>query len=230
MRAFKNHAHRVCNLKDEVPMKVTVVDERKEAIREPYVVRLGGWTRERYLREAPEHARWEFVHGEVLVYSPASAEHQDRVGFLYRLLAGYCEIKAWGKVLMGPAAVELSSEVVREPDLFVLAPEDVPRAQGSPLKVRPVLVVEVASPSTRTIDLIEKARDYARGGIPEYWVVDADRGEVVVHRLRGDAYEATGVAAGRLESAAVPGFWLDVGWLFQRPLPPVAECLSKVLA
>jgi hypothetical protein len=38
------------------------------------------------------------------------------------------------------------------------------------------------------------------------------------------------VAAGRLESAAVPGFWLDVGWLFQRPLPPVAECLRRVLA
>ncbi|GBC84561.1 hypothetical protein HRbin11_00992 [bacterium HR11] len=124
----------------------------------------------------------------------------------------------------------MAPEVTREPDLFVLAPEDVPRAHGSPLRVRPVLVVEVTSPSTRTIDLVEKARDYAQAGIPEYWVVDADRGEVVVHRLRGDAYEATVVTAGRLESRAVPGFWLDVGWVLRWPLPPVAECLRRVLA
>ncbi|MDW7985112.1 MAG: Uma2 family endonuclease, partial [Acidobacteriota bacterium] len=193
-------------------MQVLVVDERKEVVPEPYVIRLGGWTLERYLREAPEHARWEFAYGEVLVYSPASAEHQDQVGFLYRLLAGYCETRGWGKVLMGPAAVRLSSEVVREPDLFVLAPEDVARAHGSPLQVRPVLVVEVTSPSTRRIDLIEKAQDYAQAGIPEYWVVDTDGGAVVAHRLREGLYERTSVTAGRLESQAVPGFWLDVGW------------------
>jgi Uma2 family endonuclease len=210
--------------KDEVPMKVWVVDERKAVISEPYVVRLGGWTRERYLREAPEHLRWEFVYGEVVAYSPASAEHQDLVGFLYWLLRGYCEAKAWGKVLTGPAAVELSPEVIREPDLFVLAPEDVPHAQGSPLKVRPVLVIEVASPSTRSIDLGEKVRDYGRAGIPEYWVVDGEREEVVVYRR-----EAATVTAGRLESSAVPGSWLDAGWLFQRPLPPVAECLRQLM-
>jgi len=33
-----------------------MVDERKELIRQPYVVRLGGWTSEQYLREGPKHA------------------------------------------------------------------------------------------------------------------------------------------------------------------------------
>lgn len=42
-------------------MKIMVVDERKELLREPYVVRLGGWTLERYLEEAPERLLWEFV-------------------------------------------------------------------------------------------------------------------------------------------------------------------------
>jgi hypothetical protein len=44
-------------------MKVMVVDERMEPIRESYVVRLGGWTMQRYLQEAPESLRWEFVLG-----------------------------------------------------------------------------------------------------------------------------------------------------------------------
>jgi hypothetical protein len=38
------------------------------------------------------------------------------------------------------------------------------------------------------------------------------------------------VRAGRVASIAVPGFWLEVGWLFQTPLPPVAECLRIVLS
>ncbi len=211
-------------------MRVLVVDERKEVVPESYVVRLGDWTLERYLREAPEHARWEFAHGEVIVYSPASAEHQDRVRFLLRLLDGYCEARNWGKVFMGPAAVQLSPEVVREPDLFVLAPDDIPHAHGSPLRVRPVLVIEVSSPSTRTIDRGEKAEDYAQAGVPEYWVVDAERGEVVAHRLHRGIYKKAVVKAGRLDSQAVPGFWLDVGWVLQKPLPPVAECLAKVMA
>lgn len=211
-------------------MKVMVVDERKELIREPYVVRLGCRTLERYLREAPEHARWEFAYGEVVVYSPASAEHQDRVRFLLRLLDGYCEARRWGKVLIGPAALQLSPEVLREPDVFVLAPEDAGRARGTPLQVRPALVVEVARVSTRNIDLREKALDYAQAGIPEYWVVDADRSEVTVHRLRGGSYEATVLTGGRLASDAVPGFWLEVGWLFQQPMPSVGDCLARVLS
>jgi len=108
-------------------MGVQVVDERKEPLRESYVVRLGGWTLERYLREAPEDQIWEFVRGEVVMHSPASAEHQRLVMFLGRLLGGYCEAKGWGEVLTGPAAVRVLPDVVREPDVFVVAPEDVPR-------------------------------------------------------------------------------------------------------
>lgn len=210
-------------------MKVLVVDERKEPVREPYLVRLGGWTLERYLEEAPEHPVWEYVRGEVVVYSPATAEHQDLVRFLLRLLDGFCEARGWGRVLMGPTAVRLGSEVVREPDLFVLSPEEAARARGVPLAVRPALVVEVVSPATRTVDLGEKADDYRAAGVAEYWVVDPEAGRVVVHRLRGGAYAVEAWAGGRLSSEAVPGFWLEVGWLWQTPLPPAAACLRAIL-
>lgn len=47
---------------------------------------------------------------------------------------------------------------------------------GSPgsdlLRVAPVLVVEVTSPSTRGEDLGRKLRAWADGGAPWYWVVD----------------------------------------------------------
>ncbi len=210
-------------------MRVLVVDEHKKPVRESYVVRLGGWTLKRYLHEAPENLIWEFVRGEVITHSPATAEHQDLVGFLYRLIAGYCEARGWGKVLMGPAAVHILPDVVREPDVFVLAPEDVPRAKGAPLDVRPVLVIEVVSPASRTMDLGEKATDYAMAGVPEYWVVDGERHEVVAHHLVGAQYRAQTITSGRMDSHTVPGLWLDVAWLFHESKPDVSECLRAIL-
>ncbi len=211
-------------------MHVMVVDERKEPIAGPYVVRMGGWTLERYLQEAPEDQIWEFVRGELIMHSPATAEHQRIVGFLYRLLQGYCEARGWGEVLLSPAALRVLPDVIREPDVFVVPPEEVGKARGVPLEVRPALVVEVTSPATRGMDLGEKAAEYREAGIPEYWVVDRERGEVVVHRLRGAEVEVKRMQEGRLTSQAVPGFWLEVGWLFQEPLPPAEACLRRILA
>jgi Uma2 family endonuclease len=209
-------------------MKVMVVDERKRPLAGPYVIRLGGWDLGRYLAAAPEHLIWEFVRGEVVMYSPATAEHQAMVGFLYRLLAGYCEAKGWGQVLTGPAAIQLLPDVLREPDIFVLPPEEAAKAKGVPLSVSPALVVEVVSPTTRTIDLREKADDYALAGVPEYWAVDMERQEVVMHRLRGEGYAVEKVASGKVESRSVPGLWLKVDWLWQEPLPPVVGVLREL--
>ncbi|WP_322801724.1 Uma2 family endonuclease [Thermoflexus sp.] len=210
-------------------MPVMVVDERKRPIPGPYVVRMGGWTLERYLAEAPESPVWEFVRGEVVMHSPATAEHQDVVIFLLRLLAGYCEARGWGKVLAGPAALQVLPDVVRKPDLFVLPPEEISRARGVPLTVRPVLVIGVTSPATRGMDLGEKALEYRAAGIPEYGVVDLEQEEVVAHRVKGGNEAMVRMREGRLVSQGVPGFWLEVGWLFQRPLPPVEPCLRRIL-
>lgn len=62
-------------------MQVMVVDPRTGPLSIPYLVRIGGWTLERYLAEAPESQVWEFVRGEVVVHSPATAEHE--VGCLF---------------------------------------------------------------------------------------------------------------------------------------------------
>jgi len=185
-------------------MRLTLVDERNRPYPAPYLVRLAGWTLQRYLGEAPEYPFCEFVREEVVMYSPATAEHQDLVRFLMRLLDGYCEARGWGKVLTGPAAIKVLPDVVREPDLFVLPPEEIPKARGVPLEVRPALVVEVVSPATRTVDLKEKPEDYALAGIPEYWAVDPEERRVVVHRLLSGPEQVQGRKPGAAP-ATVPG-------------------------
>lgn len=55
----------------------------------------------------------------------------------------------------------------------------------------PDLVVEVTSPGTRSLDLVEKREAYADMGVPEYWVVDLTEQRVVAHRLAAGGYDAT---------------------------------------
>lgn len=210
-------------------MNIQAVDERKRPLSEPYLIRIGGWTRERYLREAPDNQIWEFAKGEVIMHSPATAEHQRIVIFLNRLLSGYCETSGLGEVLTGPAAVDLLPDVTREPDLFVVAPEDADRATGTPLAITPALVVEVTSPSTRRMDLEEKAEEYARAGVPEYWVVDLPEAALVVHHRETERYRMERLTEGRVESQAVSGFWIHTEWLFQSPLPSGRDCLQSIL-
>lgn len=63
----------------------------------------------------------------------------------------------------------------RSPDLMVIA-----RGEHDRLPETALLIVEVASTS-RARDA-GKAATYAEAGVAEYWIVDIDRDEVLVHR------------------------------------------------
>jgi hypothetical protein len=53
-----------------------------------------------------------------------------------------------------------------------------------------LLVIEVAR-SSRRLDLGRKAEIYAEGGVPEYWVLDGERRELVIHRNPADGAYAS---------------------------------------
>ncbi len=87
--------------------------------------------------------------------------------------------------IVAAAALELSIQTpidvgspisLPEPDLAI-APPTGPDAHPRDT----VLVVEMGVTSLR-IDLVRKARIYATGNVPEYWVLDVDRRELTVHR------------------------------------------------
>ena len=83
--------------------------------------------------------------------------------------------------------------------------------------VRPVLIIEVTSPKTRTTDLEKKVQQYARAGVAHYVVADAVEGEGKRRRLRLLAYrleagiyrEVAADPQGRVWLEPV-GLWLGV--------------------
>jgi Uma2 family endonuclease len=214
-------------------LALKMVGVNGEELSRPYLVRMGGWTEDQYFREAPETQFVEFEDGEVIVHSPARPSHQERTLFLSILLQGYLGRRQLGKVLNGPAVLRLRPSLDYEPDIFVVPTDQFTNIGEEFFAGIPALIVEVISEGTRTHDLKTKALAYRQRGVPEYWAVDLDRKTVFRHLLPADPrdpYPVTEHGRGRLESTAIPGFWIEVAWLWQDPLPDALLCLDQILS
>jgi Uma2 family endonuclease len=90
------------------------------------------------------------------------------------------------------------------------------------------LVVEVVSSESGARDRGEKFYEYEAAGIPEYWLVDPEREELAVYRLRKDRYRTAFEGhEGRAASEVLEGFWIEAEWLWQEELPAVLDVLRR---
>jgi Uma2 family endonuclease len=83
------------------------------------------------------------------------------------------------------------------------------------------IAVEVISPDSRTRDRRDKFSEYAAAGITEYWLIDESRQWAQFFRLDEDGVYAL-IAIGEdgvFRSQALPGFWIELAWLWQEDLP-----------
>ena len=142
--------------------------------------------------------RYELVDGELSRMSLGTGEHGNISEFLNDEFKA--EIKRLGlDWVVKDMKIGIQSprgtrwETARIPDVVVL-----PLEQWNSLKKResfipfneppPLLVVEVVSPSTVTVDYRAKHSEYAVLDIPEYWIVDPLDRKVTVCILKDGAY------------------------------------------
>ncbi len=91
------------------------------------------------------------------------------------------------------------------------------------------LVVEIVSEESAERDRGTKFYEYARGGVPEYWLIDPQAQWGEFYRLEGKYYRLVfGGREGRYESLMLPGFWLRVEWLWREPLPRTLDVLREL--
>jgi Uma2 family endonuclease len=171
------------------------------------------------------HAEW--VDGQIIMTSPASDNHQMLRDFLVKVVGVYVDTHRlgwlWGGFLM-KTEVRPSG---REPDIVFVAEERRNRVTPTYLDGPADLVVEIISPDSIARDRGEKFVEYEAAGIPEYWLLDPLRQEALFYwRGEDQLYHAAPIdAAGIYCSRVLPGFWLDVDWLWQRPLPAIEPIL-----
>jgi Uma2 family endonuclease len=131
--------------------------------------------------------RVELIDGEVIQMTPVGGSHQTAVfdvdDYLDSLAGPGLHV-----VMQGAVKLEGAEPV---PDVMILRRADEVRGHLPP-PAACLLVVEVSDTSA-PYDRIGKRELYARGGIPEYWVVDLNTRTVVLHLrpVAGDYHEVS---------------------------------------
>lgn len=99
-------------------------------------------------------------------------------------------------------------ETVLRPDVAVV---DKQEADQSRLSRAPMLLVEVVSPSSRSVDLGARRYAYADASVPRYWVVDPEPPiELVVFELVDSAYQEVSRVRGAEQYVATLPFPITV--------------------
>jgi len=153
----------------------------------------GEWSEDDYLW-LTDHTRClvEFTDGHVEVLPMPTDAHQRIVLFLYRALYAFLAVRGAGIILVAPLRLRVRTGRYREPGLLLLLSAADPR-RSNRYWTGADLVLEVVSPDDPQRDLVRNRREYARAGIPEYWIVNPATEQILVLRLAETTYVEHGV-------------------------------------
>jgi Uma2 family endonuclease len=127
-----------------------------------------------------ENENFELIDGEIVPMAAAKANwHEIMKSRLNRILV--LSLPDDARLFVEPS-VTLAPDLLVEPDLAVWRKDGLPREMRGPDLL---MVIEVAD-SSLGYDLRIKAPLYARYGVRDYWVVDAVRQTIRVHRVSAD--------------------------------------------
>ncbi|MHB8628038.1 MAG: Uma2 family endonuclease [Aggregatilineales bacterium] len=173
----------------------------------------------------------ELVDGEVIVLMPPSTAHQILVNWLSTLIFLYLGYRPVGTVLHAPYPMKILGRAHgREPDILFVSTAHEDRIKDNHLDGPADLVVEVVSPESDERDHGTKFTEYEAAGIPEYWLIDLIRHELLAYALGSDKrYHAVWPdAKGDIHSITITDFRLHVAMLWQDPSPNGMQIIEYV--
>lgn len=145
--------------------------------------------------------RSELVDG-VLVAMGNAAKINTKIAVFLILAFGRMGLDAERIGIKQKIQVERESVSARDPDLIIHSEASAAVGQDDVefcltlADANPLIAIEIASPGPESSenhqrDYVQKPREYADRGIPEYWIIDADRAVVKVGALIDGAYQFT---------------------------------------
>ncbi|MBR3307427.1 MAG: Uma2 family endonuclease [Lachnospiraceae bacterium] len=134
----------------------------------------------------PEEMRVELIDGKLYDMAEPTVSHQ-RISFnIARLLADHIDANpdsCKGCEVFCPApGVYINKKNFVVPDVMVVCDRDKLSVRGC--EGAPEFVIEVASPSNKTMDYLHKLVVYKNSGVKLYWIVDPMDESITVYDMR----------------------------------------------
>ncbi|MGN0204787.1 MAG: Uma2 family endonuclease, partial [Coprococcus sp.] len=136
----------------------------------------------------PEGERAELIEGQICDMATPTRIHQKIAFSLAKTISNYIDAKEGScEVYPAPFAVIIKKDNKNyvEPDVSVICDKDKLSDRGC--EGAPDFIIEVVSPSSRTMDYSTKNALYADAGVREYWIVDPDRERTTIYHYEVDA-------------------------------------------
>lgn len=130
----------------------------------------------------PEGQRAELIDGELYMMATPSRTHQALVHFFDWTIGNYIHDKNGEcSVYPAPFAVFLNAdeETYVEPDISVICDRDKLTDKGC--NGAPDWVIEIVSPSSKSMDYSRKLFKYNAAKVREYWIVDFEKNRVMAY-------------------------------------------------
>ncbi len=130
----------------------------------------------------PEEKRYELIDGEFfrmqapeVLHQRMSREVSGEIWQYIRKNHGECE------ALSAPCDVQLDGDeyTMVQPDIIIVC--DSQKVTDRCIVGAPDFIVEILSPAARKKDITIKQRKYRMAGVREYWMIDLEKGHVIVY-------------------------------------------------
>ncbi len=224
-------------MSDSIAEQINEVDEYadlKEMILAESEIIATDISYEDFLKTEYGYFHVEWAYGMVIKMPGIQLAHNLLTAFLERFFVIYFELaQTDGLILHDPALMRSLDKLPRRaPDLQVLLPENRDRFQGVETVGPADLVVEIVSKGSQRTDRVTKFREYEKGGVKEYWIIDPLYSETLFYQLNDEGiYERMELdQEGKYHSKVLDLLVLPVALLWQDDLPGIRETLAMVEA
>jgi Uma2 family endonuclease len=162
--------------------------------------------------------RYQLIQGDLYMAPAPNRFHQEISRNLQYELHSYLKRNPIGKLFNAPFDLYLDEINVFQPDLIIVLNERLGILTEAGAEGAPELVIEILSPKTRRLDLVNKKQEYARAGVKELWIIDPEPRTIMIHQ-----FDSSGIEKIRkideetaLSTALLPGLNITAKTIFEQ--------------
>jgi len=194
------------------------------------VTRHGDYTFDDFLALVEEDEKADLLDGVIYMASPESTDDNSLEAWLVSVMRPFADELDLGEVYVSRVAFRISGKQGPEPDVSFVAKKRRRIVHRGFVAGPPDVAVEIVSPDSVWRDYVEKRQIYEHAGVREYWIIDpAERRATFLRLVRGKFRKVELEDGHIFRSQALPGFWLDVRWLWMKRRPSAFRLLQQMI-